>query len=196
MSQTQSSASRSATLPIPEVIPPFPTRRKAGRPSKFDQATADEICLRLSEGEGLKRICREEWAPTFHTVYNWLKVHEGFKRQYAEARGIGLENMAEELLEIADDGSNDWMLRNDPDNAGYAANGEHLKRSELRIKTRQWLLSKLAPARYGDRLKAELTGADGGPIQTESLSDLTIARRIAMALQSGVEQLSSEETNG
>lgn len=193
MSQTQPSEPQAASLPIPEVLPPFPTRRRAGRPTKYSQEIADEICLRLSEGEGLKQICREEWVPRFETVYNWLKIHEGFRQRYAEARGIGLENMAEELLEIADDGRNDWMLRNDPENAGYAANGEHLKRSEIRIKTRQWLLSKLAPARYGDRLKAELSGPDGGPIQTESVSDLTLARRIAMALQSGVQAISDSE---
>lgn len=74
-----------------------------------------------------------------------------------------LEHWAEEIIEIADDGSNDWMERNDKDNPGFVANGEHIQRSRLRSDNRKWLLSKLAARKYGDKL--EHTGPEGGPIQ-------------------------------
>jgi len=41
-------------------------------------------------------------------------------------------------------------------------------RSRLMIDARKWLASKLAPKKYGDKVSAELSGPDGGPIQ-ESL---------------------------
>ena len=60
--------------------------------------------------------------------------------------------MADEMLEIADDGSNDWMLRKDGDKEFYVLNGEHVQRSRLRLDTRKWLLSKALPKVYGDKL--------------------------------------------
>lgn len=75
----------------------------------------------------------------------------GFFTHYARARDMGLDAMADELLDIADEGTNDWMSRNDPDNPGYSLNGEHSSRSRLRVDTRKWYLSKLAPKRYGDK---------------------------------------------
>lgn len=38
--------------------------RKRGRPSKFTQEIADEICRRLAMGESLRSICRDEGFPT------------------------------------------------------------------------------------------------------------------------------------
>lgn len=61
--------------------------------------------------------------------------------------------MADEIIEIADDGSNDWMERE-----GKAApNGEMVNRSRLRVDTRKWLMSKMAPKKYGDKMSTELT---------------------------------------
>jgi hypothetical protein len=62
--------------------------------------------------------------------------------------------MADEMLEVADDGTNDWMLRrgSDEEDDLYQLNGEHLQRSRLRVDTRKWLLSKALPKVYGDKL--------------------------------------------
>ena len=63
--------------------------------------------------------------------------------------------MADELIEISDNGKNDWMLRNGKDEPGYEANGEHLQRSRLRVDTRKWMLSKALPKIYGDKTQVE-----------------------------------------
>ena len=39
----------------------------------------------------------------------------------------------------------------------------------LRVNTRQWVMSRLLPNRYGDRVRQELTGADGGPVEASSV---------------------------
>ena len=113
----------------------------------------------------LREVCREESMPHESTVRGWvLKDREGFLAQYTQAREIGYHCMADELLEIADNGSNDWMDRQDKDNAGYDLNGEHVQRSRLRLDTRKWMLSKALPKIYGDKVALEHTGKDGKPL--------------------------------
>jgi hypothetical protein len=62
---------------------------------------------------------------------------EGFAQQYARAREIGYQLMADELLEIVDDATNDFMERNGKLLPNHAALG----RSRLMVDTRKWLLS-------------------------------------------------------
>jgi hypothetical protein len=64
---------------------------------------------------------------------------------------MGAEAIAEDILDIADNGRNDWMERNGEDAAGWLLNGESIQRAKLRVDSRKWLLSKLAPKKYGDR---------------------------------------------
>lgn len=98
------------------------------------------------------------------TVRTWAREDvQGFSAQYAKARDLGLDAMAEEALEIADDGRNDVMV----DEEGNAiVNHDVIQRSRLRVDTRKWYLSKIAPKRYGDRQQHEVSGPDGGPIET------------------------------
>jgi hypothetical protein len=89
---------------------------------------------------------------------------EEFSANYARAREIGYEHWADESVEIADNASNDWMERARKDGEiETVLNREHVSRSELRINTRKWMLSKLLPKKFGDRV--ELTGKGGGPIE-------------------------------
>lgn len=71
------------------------------------------------------------------------------------------------MVDIADDGSNDWMERKNADgeNIGWQENGEALRRSALRVSTRQWIAEKLKPKKYGN--KVALTDPDGGPVKIE-----------------------------
>ncbi len=112
----------------------------------------------------------------------WAREIPEFLAQYVTAREMLLEHWAEDITEISDDGTNDWMSVNDPDNPGYRVNGEHISRSKLRVDTRKWLLSKLAAKKYGDRVTTELTGKDGGPIETQQVGEFELARRIALLL--------------
>ena len=96
---------------------------------------------------------------------------EGFAAQYARAREVQFLAIADELLEIADDGSNDWMQRTSKDKSGgWELNGEHIQRSRVRIDTRKWILSKMLPKVYGDKAEVAVTGANGGPGQSLTVS--------------------------
>lgn len=137
-----------------------------GRPTKYTEKLIDEICAQLSEGISLRTICLADDMPTGRTVWRWLRKHADFCQQYAKAKEESADALVEEMLDIADDGSNDWMARNEPDNEGYAYNSEHVQRSRLRVDTRKWAASKLKAKKYGDKITNEHTGKDGGPIET------------------------------
>lgn len=135
-----------------------------GRPTIFTNDIAREICARLAAGESLRSVCRDENMPAEATVREWvLDDREGFSAQYNRAREFQAYSMAEELLEISDDGSNDWMAKHGKEAEGYLLNGEHVQRSRLRVDTRKWILSKMLPKVYGDKIQQEVTGADGAP---------------------------------
>ena len=140
-------------------------RRSGGRPSSFTQDTADEICERLASGKGLAEICRDPVMPSEATVYRWLDQHEVFTAQYAKARLLQADHFGDEILEIADEGSL-----------------EDTQRARLRVDARKWLMSKLAPKKYGDRVAQELSGPDGGPIPIAAVSDMDRAKALAAFL--------------
>ena len=132
-----------------------------GRPSKFSQATADTICERLALGESLREIVRDEAMPDQRTVYRWLLAdeREEFRQQYARARELQADSLFEEMKEIADDGSNDWMEKfgKDGESLGWVVNGEAVQRSRIRLDDRRWRAGKLKPRKYGERT---LLGSD------------------------------------
>ena len=141
-----------------------------GPASLYTAEIAHEICERLASGETLRSICRDEGMPHESTVRKWAREdREGFSTQYARARDAGLDAIADELLAIADDATNDWMERlgDEGQPLGWQVNGEHVQRSRLRIDTRKWYLSKLAPKRYGEKTEHKITGPDGGPPKLE-----------------------------
>jgi hypothetical protein len=156
-----------------------------GRPSTYSQEIADEVCRRLEGGESLRAICRDEGRPHESTVRLWaLDDREGFAARYARARELQYYAIADELLEIADDGRNDWMQRRGDERGGWELNGEHIQRSRVRLDTRKWLLSKMLPKVYGDRTEVAVTGANRGPVQsvTVSVTDPIEAARVYQKL--------------
>ena len=132
------------------------------RPTDFTQDLADAICARLAEGESLRSIGRDESMPVASTVHRWVQKNDAFCEQYTRARELQADTLADETLDIADDGQNDWMERNAPGNAGYEFNGEAVARSRLRVDTRKWAAGKLNPKKYSDKL--QIAGDDKNPI--------------------------------
>ncbi|HCE6991259.1 TPA: hypothetical protein NOV39_001187 [Pseudomonas aeruginosa] len=81
------------------------------------------------------------------------------------AREAQADTLAEEILQIADDGSNDTYT---DDEGRTHVDYDHISRSKLRVDARKWLASKMAPKKYGDRITNEHTGANGGAIEVKS----------------------------
>jgi hypothetical protein len=129
--------------------------------STFTQKTADLICERLANGESIRTICKAKEMPAQSTIFKWLADNASFSEQYARAREAQADLIFEEMFEIADDASNDWMQRKakeGEESPGFELNGEHIQRSRLRIDARKWMLSKMAPKKYGDKIDVAHSG--------------------------------------
>jgi len=144
----------------------------AGRPTIYSDVLAATICQRMADGESLRAICRDDAMPDMVTVYKWIGKYPEFANQYKAAQEDRVTTFAEEMVDIADNGSNDWMLKHDPENPGWLANGELVQRTRLRLDTRKWLLAKMAPKKYGDKI-AIGGSEDMPPVQTRSTLDIS-----------------------
>lgn len=134
------------------------------RPSIYTEDLATLICSRIASGESLRAICREDEMPSLSVVMAWRLAKPEFQEQYAHAREIQAEVFGDELQEIVDDGTNDWMEIRDKKDAviGWRVNGEAVQRSRLRFDARRWWMSKVLPQRYGDRMT--LAGDKDAPL--------------------------------
>lgn len=95
------------------------------------------------------------------TLITWLTQYPD---QYARAREAQADKMAEDILQIADDGARDTYV----DSEGVERTDQDvIARSRLRVEARKWLAGKMAPKRYGDKVEATLQGPDGGAIQMQ-----------------------------
>lgn len=137
---------------------------KLGRPSiPYDSDIADEICASLATSErGLETICRTEGMPSYRTIYRWLEEHEDFRQKYARAKEMQGQLLAEQIIPIADDSSDDLVTRYRQDGTEYeSVDHDNINRSRLRVDARKWLAGKLAPKIYGDQIKVEHSGTVG-----------------------------------
>ena len=139
---------------------------KTGRPSSFSQKVADEICRRIAEGESLRAICSEKGMPCRMTVFKWLQDIPSFADQYARARQDQADTYADDIVRIADQ--------------ELDAN-----RARVRIDARKWVAGKLRPKVYGDKVQTEVSGPEGGPIETVELTPREVAQRAAFLLAKG-----------
>jgi hypothetical protein len=113
-----------------------------GRPSDYSPEITALICERMAKGESLRSICKDEAYPAESTVRLWaISDRDGFSAQYARAREAQIEALSEDILEIADDKTGDPQ------------------RDRLRVDSRKWLMSKIAPKKYGDKVGVEMSGS-------------------------------------
>jgi len=126
----------------------------------------------LCDGVPLRELCRQDGMPNWRTVYEWISADEEFAARIAHARDLGFDAIAEEILDIADDGTNDWVERKRKDGStDVVLDSEHVQRSKLRIETRLKLLAKWSPKKYGDKQQVEVGNKEGETFHVESNTD-------------------------
>lgn len=131
------------------------------RPKLRTPENADRICELLAEGHTLRQAA-QQMGCDHSAILHWVREDEEaggtFCHRYARAREQGFERMADELIEISDADCTGPDGR--VDNAA-------VQQARLKSDNRKWLLSKLLPRKYGDRVVQELQGADGGSLITK-----------------------------
>ena len=124
-----------------------------------------EICERIAKGESMVSICASEGMPVQSVVYSWLTVDSDFAERYARAREQQAEHYLDEIIAISDDVTLDEIIDGE---GNPRTNHEAIQRSRLKVDTRKWAMSKLAPKKYGDKIQQEIVGANGGAIQVNT----------------------------
>lgn len=121
--------------------------------------TFKKILLSIEEGNSLRATLKRKGMPTSTTFYDWIDNDEQKALHYARACEKRADTIFEEILEIADDSSNDFSLADIGDGMQVEKfNSEHVQRSRLRVDSRKWMLGKMNPKKYGDKIHQELSG--------------------------------------
>lgn len=158
-----------------------------GRPSSYTPEIAAEICKRLALGESLRAICSDSDMPDRTTVFRWLHSSPDFRNHYARAREDQADTFAEEIIEIADDGRNDTIVTE----RGEQPDTEWIARSRLRVDARKWVMSKLAPKKYGDKIDVT-TGNESLNLTPEQRAEKLAAIAAAAARRKADEEDGSD----
>ncbi len=133
------------------------------RKSTYTEKVADQICEMIADGTPLREICRMEKMPGWVTVYQWIKEQPAFAERFAHARELGFDAIAEDALRIANT-PQIGETEESSDNGLKIKREDMLGHRKLQVETRLKLLAKWAPKKYGESIRQELTGANGGPI--------------------------------
>lgn len=126
-------------------------RKGEGRPSKYSKELADRICEKLSEGISLRTVCLDEEMPSAATVFTWLRTKQEFLEQYTRAKEASSDAMAEEILDLSDGAI--AVIKSGAEKKSSAL----AQAVRLQVDTRKWIMSKMKPKKYGDKL--DLTSA-------------------------------------
>ena len=154
--------------------------KTVGRPTVCTPENCDEIIERLTNGETLSGICRDPKLPARTTILYYRNKNPAFADRYARARRDQMEKWEDEIIDISDDGTTDYITKIGQNGAEYqAVDQEHIQRSRLRVDTRKFLMAKIAPHVYGDHVEVK----HGGDVTVQhEISDRERMRRMALFL--------------
>ena len=125
-------------------------KRQRGRPCLYTPALADEIIERISSGEPLAQICRDDHVPALRTVHLWRETRADFAARFAHARDDGYDAIAADCLHIANTPLEGEETTIKVDGSIEVKRGDMLGHRKLQIDTRLKLLAKWDPKRYGE----------------------------------------------
>lgn len=129
--------------------------------SKEDiESTFTIILDRVSNGMSIRETLRLDDMPCRKTFYKWIDKDETKRNQYAYACEERADHIFEDILHIADDATHDVVVTE----FGESANTEFIQRSKVRIDARKWMLSKMQPKKYSDKIQVDTTEFSEQPL--------------------------------
>lgn len=115
----------------------------------INQHQRDTVLSLLTQCKSLKEACRAADIQDSSSILFLVESDEQFASQYIRAREIGYSLLADDLLSVSDDQNLDANSR------------------RIMVDTRKWMLSKMLPKIYGDRLNLE----HSGKVNTETMTE-------------------------
>lgn len=150
---------------------------KVGRPSTYTQELADQICAELAEGKSLRTVCAAKGMPALSSIFKWMREHEEFSKQYASAKQEAADALADEVLYISDTPMMGEVRTIKPDGTIEIKQDEMLGHRRLQIDTRKWLMAKMKPKLYGDKVDVTSDGEKIGTVLSADQADQLIRAR-------------------
>jgi hypothetical protein len=125
----------------------------AKKPDRDKEAISKDVLNAMRAGMSCFKACEAAGVPN-STFMRWLDKDAKLAESYAHAREDLIERIASEVLELSDqdvpstgDGKKDWQA---------------IQKHRLQVDSRKWILSKLAPKKYGEKL--EVSGDPVNPL--------------------------------
>jgi hypothetical protein len=141
-----------------------------GRPTIYTDEIAHYICTAIESGRNLQEIVEEDGMPCRHTVNRWVEKNPEFCSAYYRARRLQADFFADQILNIADETTSDYVDGKD----GRTVNHEHINRSKLRVESRKWLMTRVSPEKWGDKVEKIHSGNPNNPVRVQTEVRYTI----------------------
>lgn len=121
---------------------------KVGRPTKYSQEIANQICSIISTSHKSLRTVSREVGVDVSNILRWINDNKEFREQYTRAKEEQADYLVEEMIDISE--------HTEEDHTPFTG-ANVIQRDRLRVETRKWIASKLKPKKYGDKLDIEHT---------------------------------------
>jgi hypothetical protein len=124
--------------------------------------TFDEILREIEQGNSLISILRRKEFPSTATFYQWLEADEDKAKRYVRACEIRADVIFEDIIDIAD--------HSDEDHTPFTG-ANVVQRDRLKIDARKWIVAKLHPKKYSDRVYQDITTHQEQPLFPDVCTD-------------------------
>jgi hypothetical protein len=162
-------------------------KHPGGRPTDYSDKLVEHLCEKISSGMSVRRICEKEDMPSEDTFYKWLAKYPKFSEKYTQAVRHRTDKYLEECVDLADTmpdgvaflGTDGRLYERDEVMAlqvreraelglvAIALTPELINKRKLQIETRMKAAARMHPRKYGDKVQTEVTGKDGGPVESQ-----------------------------
>jgi hypothetical protein len=117
--------------------------------------TFNDILSEIEQGNSLISILRRKEFPSTATFYQWLEADEDKAKRYVRACEIRADVIFEDIIDIAD--------HSDEDHTPFTG-ANVVQRDRLKIDARKWIVAKLHPKKYSDRVYQDITTHQEQPL--------------------------------
>jgi hypothetical protein len=115
----------------------------------------DFVCNEIAEGKSLRFVFNNNKdLPNRDTFFNWIDNDKEKSDQYARAMELRQEKIFEEILEIADT-PKEGIKKKETDKGVEITTGDMIQHRRLQVDARKWMLGKMNPKKYGDKLETD-----------------------------------------
>ena len=137
----------------------------------------DSICEGIEKGASLRTMLSVSKISS-RTFFKWIDLDENKVKQYARAMELRADKIFEDILDIADSQENDIITLSD---GRKVTNHDVINRARLRVDARKWMLSKMFPTKYGDKIEWNINREAIKPVKYTKASEYIAEMKVSKA---------------